>query len=1145
MDETNIYRDFIENLNEAVFFFDMEMHVLYANPAATALFGISFDSMTGNSFREILRENKITGLDIDSIARAVLENQPFTNHEMHLNLSKTDARILLASVSTIRHKRSHLGGILVLDDITHRKQMEQALRESEDRFRGIFEQSAIGIAIADLKGDILLSNIAFQKFLGYTENELKNCNFKAFTFKEDLESEVLLVRALVNGKRDGYTIDKRYLCKDGTTTWGRLTVTVIQNQEGKPKLLMGMVEDINEQKSALEKLMIQHQLALDLSAVETTEQALKLALRAALKITGMDGGGVYLVDRTKGDLVLRYHEGLSPEFVEQVNVCLKGSERWKFVMSRRPLYSEFVASGFADDAIQVREGIKAIALVPIIHRNRSIGCFNLASRIFNEVPLRSRKAIETIAAQVGNVITHVITEESLRQKQEDLETLFNQVEDIVFVSDYEGRIININRTGLTLSGYTLEEVRGERLLKYIAPEYHKESRQIYQEMLGGKRSVYRHEIITKQGIRIPVEAKISTGRWGGKNVVFGISRDISPQVEFENTIRWRDQMLEFLRDSAEDFLRTDQLSEIITKNISRLGLLLNCSRVVVLKKDMAEVNQLMLSQGWEWVQDGIESFFNDPTLQNVNIYQSGLGELSEMVLQNDVVNSRVETLPELLQEVLKKRQTQSLLVIPIHYEKDFWGVIACEQCDTPRVWKEMEIDFVKTLAGNMGAAIYKRNAEEQIRQTAFRDEATGLPNRLFVLDYLNRTISKSKRNEEYLFAVLLLRITHTEEIDMWNHKRLIAQTTDLLRKNTRTGDLFAYLGENDFAVVIDDMWDSMDAVRLAERLLEVFKEPILILEKEFQEKIQIGITYCQKGHYNEPQGILDDLELAINKQEDHTHSFYALYDDKLTDRIRMSIALEADFRKTVKSNGLKMRYQPVIHMETGKIWGLEALVYWDHPERGVMYPDSFMKLAEDTGLIVSLGEWVLRESCGQFVQWKKQFPQAGVEVLMVNMSPYQMLQGNLPYNLNKVLHDTRISANALRLELTEKSLLEETDKINANIRKLNSMGIQFHLDDFGIGYASINQLMQYKFACLKLDKKLILNIEKDTRVKELIRGILTLVDTVGINIVAEGVETKPQEAFLKSLHCPYAQGYLYHKPQSVAEITELLKQSCP
>ena len=427
----------------------------------------------------------------------------------------------------------------------------------------------------------------------------------------------------------------------------------------------------------------------------------------------------------------------------------------------------------------------------------------------------------------------------------------------------------------------------------------------------------------------------------------------------------------------------------------------------------------------------------------------------------------------------------------------------------------------------------RKQAEERLLHDAFHDALTGLPNRALMMDHLKLALARSQRNEKAMFAVIYLDLDRFKIInDSLGHMigdQLLVGIARRLENTLRPGDTIARLGGDEFTVLLEDIQDRNYVVQIAERIQMELSAPFSLSGREVFTTVSIGIAISSK-EYQETEDILRDADTAMYRAKALGKARYEVFDKGMHDRATKLLQLETDLRRALERDEFFVFYQPIMSLETSGLRGFEALVRWRHPERGFISPVDFIPVAEETGMIVQLGEYVLREACQQMQKWSVVLPSDPPLVISVNLSVRQFSQPDLVERVAAILRETCLDPKNLKLEITESAVMENVEAATELLHNLRSLGLRISMDDFGTGYSSLSHLRRFPIDTLKIDRSFVTQMADDEENAEIVRTIIGLAQNLGMDVVAEGVETPAQVLTLKALGCEYGQGYFYSKP---------------
>jgi len=434
--------------------------------------------------------------------------------------------------------------------------------------------------------------------------------------------------------------------------------------------------------------------------------------------------------------------------------------------------------------------------------------------------------------------------------------------------------------------------------------------------------------------------------------------------------------------------------------------------------------------------------------------------------------------------------------------------------------------------------------KEHFRHAAFHDSLTGLPNRAMFTELLKAEIESSQRPNGHMFAVLFLDLDRFKNInDSLGHTHgdlLLVAFAERLERTLRPVDTLARFGGDEFAILVSGMTDATDAVRVAQRIQDELSQPFVLDKNSAFATASIGIALSSSG-YDRPEDILRDADIAMYRAKENGKARYELFDSGMHARAVSRLQLESDLRQAIERKEFCVYYQPIVCLQTGRLAGFEALVRWNHPRRGVVSPADFIPVAEETGLIVPIGEWVLTEACAQVRQWQLDSPSHRSLSLSVNLSARQVAQPDLLERIKEALESSKLNPHCLKLEITESVVMENAEAAALMFKQLRSLGVQLSIDDFGTGYSSLSYLHRFPLNYLKIDRSFVMRLTTDND-NAIVRTISTLARNLGMEVIAEGIETEEQYQQLKMLGCEYGQGYLFSRPVACDGVPHLLAQ---
>ncbi len=427
----------------------------------------------------------------------------------------------------------------------------------------------------------------------------------------------------------------------------------------------------------------------------------------------------------------------------------------------------------------------------------------------------------------------------------------------------------------------------------------------------------------------------------------------------------------------------------------------------------------------------------------------------------------------------------------------------------------------------------RKRTEEQLIHDALHDVLTGLPNRAFFMERLEQVLKQTQWEPDYLFAVLFIDLDRFKIInDSLGHTvgdQLLIAFAGLMQKCLRRTDTIARFGGDEFTILLENIEQINEAISIAERIQAELMLPMQIENHTIFTSASIGIVLGATG-CDRPAELLRNADIAMYCAKEAGKARYAIFDREMYARTLELLHLESDLRQAIERQEFFLHYQPIVSLVTGKLVGFEALIRWQHPERGLVSPQEFISIAEDIGLIVPIGEWVMHQACQQMREWQLKFPLAANLKISVNLASQQIKEAKLIERIDRVMAETGLDGSFLKLEITESMLLNNTEATINMLSEIRARKIQLSIDDFGKGYSSLSYLHRFPINTLKIDGSFVSQMNYDPENFEIVRTINTLAHNLGLDVTAECVETATEFSQLKALGCEFGQGYFFSKP---------------
>jgi len=694
-----------------------------------------------------------------------------------------------------------------------------------------------------------------------------------------------------------------------------------------------------------------------------------------------------------------------------------------------------------------------------------------------------------------DVTGHKEAEEALKESEERYRAVMEQSVEAIYLFDAETkRVLESNAAFRRLMGYAEEELLGMRIYDFIDHDDEDIARHVRRSLKEKRRHIGERRYRRKDDSVILVDTSASVISYGGRMTLCAISRDVTERREAE---------------------------EVVRKSEVRL----------------AEVQRLAHLGGWEWDVRTDEIFWSDEVYR---IY--GLAPGSSVpsyegfmaVVHPDDREMVGKAIDGALNES-KPYDVEHRVVRPdgevrmVHRRAE---VVRGEGGEPLR------------MIGTVHDITERRALEERLEHQALHDSLTGLPNRQLFVDRLEQALRRIRRRRGRKVGVLFMDLDGFKVInDSLGHDtgdRLLVEMTKRLGRCLRPEDTLARFGGDEFTVLIEDVEVSDAALRVAERIVEELREPFSLEGRELYVAASIGVGLGSDGMKGSEE-LLREADTAMYRAKDEGLG-YKVFDSAMHGRAVSRLQLENDFRRAIEENEFVVHYQPIVNLQTGSVWGMEALVRWEHPERGLLDPDEFVPMAEESGLVVPMGELVLEEACRRAVEWQREIPRTPPLAMSVNLSGRQLRRPDLHEVIERALKESGLSASSLGMDITETVYISALDANTAALDRLRALGIRISLDDFGSGYSSLSYLKRLPADILKIDKSFTKGLGVEIEDTAIVQTFVDLAHILGMEVVAEGVEIEEQETLLREMGCDFAQGFYRSKPLPPHEVSRFLSE---
>jgi diguanylate cyclase (GGDEF)-like protein/PAS domain S-box-containing protein len=952
--------------------------------------------------------------------------------------------------------------VVTFTDVTERKEAEEALKESEERYRAVMEQSVEAIYLYDAETKrVLEANGAFRAMVDYTADELMEMQIYNFIDHPVEDVDANIQRSLREKRRQ--IGERRYLRKDGSVIVVDTSASVIPY--GGKTALCAVSRDVTERKRFEEALK------------ESEGRFRQLFERSTDALFVHDERGRFVDCNAEACRALGYErdELLALSVADVATHLLSEEERrkrkdgtlWKRATRSEP--GKIV--GFEENELRRKDG----TTLPV---EVGVGSIEYEGR-------------RMIFASVRDLTERKRAEETVKESEERYRAVVELSAESIWLFDPDTKqVLESNTTFQEMLGYTAEELRIMTNYDFVAHN-RKDIDAAVQRLVQERRGFFgERKYRRKDGTVLDVEVSGTVIPYRGGEVVCGVARDLTERKRAEERLR-----------EAEERYRTvvEEQSELVCRFLPDLTI----------------------------------TFVNDAYCRYFGVEPGEV--IGKSFIGRVAVEDRVhyEELSTWLNEGNPRRTVEHRVLTPdgeVRWQQ--WTDTAIFDGEgNPVEYQSVGRDVTE-----------RRSLEERLEHQVLHDSLTDLPNRRLFVDRLKQALRRIRRREDLRVAVLFMDLDGFKAVnDSLGHDtgdRLLVEVKERLKGCLRPEDTLARFGGDEFVVLIEDVRVLDEAVRVAERIVEGLREPFLLDGRELYVDASIGVGLGTDA-MNGSEELLREADTAMYRAKAEG-SGYKVFDEAMYGRAVNRLELENDLRRAIEGNEFVVHYQPIVSLQTGAVWGVEALVRWEHPERGLLGPDEFVPVAEESGLVVPMGELVLEDACRRAVEWQREFPRTSPLALSVNLSGRQLRRPDLHEVIGLALTESGLPASSLGLDITETVYISALDANTAALDRLRALGIRISLDDFGSGYSSLSYLKRLPADILKIDRSFTKGLGVEVEDTAIVQTVIDLAHILGMEVVAEGVEIEEQETLLKEMGCDFAQGFYLSKPLQPDEVSRFL-----
>jgi diguanylate cyclase (GGDEF)-like protein/PAS domain S-box-containing protein len=1140
---------------------DSEWSMTYLSAGCFKLTGYRSAELVGA--QRIITYNEVTHADdlptvLKSIGQAIAQKQPYVI-EYRITTKSGEEKWLWEKGYGVFDSNGHVLGVEgFITDITDRKQAEKALQDKEAFLRLVLDNVPQGIFWKDRNLIYRGGNrIWAQELGGKSPAELIGKTDYDLWTPEQADRYRLEDLSVIERDMSALHLIRHKVLADGQVLWQDVNKVPIHDAEGQVIGVLGAFMDVTErqwsetllagQKQILEMIATGASLPDTLSVlVQTIEDAQPIGIVGSILL--LDPDETCLRHVATPSLPDEYALAVDGEAIGPLSgSCGAAAYYGKSVIvsdiAENYLWKQVKYRGWA-----LAHGLKACWASPMFSsEGKVVGTFAMYCR---EVcaPKEQDWQLMTMATQLAGIaIERKRAEEALRQAEEKYRSIFENAVEGIFQSTPEGQYRIVNPMLARIYGYdspaelidTLTDIEHQL---YVDPARRVEFIRLMQEqgaVWGFESQVYRRD-----GSTIWI-SECARALYNAQKELVGYEgtvENITHRKQAEVELHRRDALLRGVAEATSCLLTHSNLDAAIPKVLAILGTASKADRVYLYATHPhPETGEPAMSIQFEWVQHGILPTIDQPYWHNQPYSASGMTRWYQAFSQERSVGGITREFPPIEQEILKRDSVLAILMVPIFVDMQFWGFIGFDACQVERRWSDREESILVAIAASIGAAIKRQQTEEQMWYQAFHDVLTGLPNRTLFNHQLPQAIDHAHHFGETL-AVMFLDLDRFKTInDSLGHAvgdRLLKQATTRLTMCLREGDLIARWGGDEFTVLLPNIKSADDAAKIAQRILSDLKPPFHLDGHELHITSSIGIALYPKNG-QDAQTLLKNADAALYRVKEQGRNNYQFYNATINSQASELLTLDSRLYQALERNEFVLHYQPQINIITGEVTQMEALLRWQHPQLGLVPPKTFIALAEENGLIVPIGEWVLQTACAQNKVWYE--TGLGPVRVAVNLSARQLQQSNLVERVAQILRESEMPPGSLELEITETAVMQDVDFTTAVLQELRTMGVRIAMDDFGTGYSSLSYLKKFPLHALKIDQSFVRDLTNNPDDIAIITAIITLAQGLDLNVVAEGVETYEQMQTLRSLQCSEMQGYWFSRPLDTQAATEFLQ----
>jgi diguanylate cyclase (GGDEF)-like protein/PAS domain S-box-containing protein len=1114
--ERFVLHTIIDALPHHVYFKDRWGRFTHANAAWLAARRLSLDQVVGRTVHDVFPPALARQMEAQDI-HVMTTGLPLVEREQPMVVTEADGTLTPAWGATtkvaLRNARGEITGLVGISrDITEARRIDRALRSYVERFEMAARATNDAVWDWDIASDNFWWGEGFERLFLYRRDEVEP-GLASWTLRVHPDEREAVTAGMYRAIEQGETFwsaEYRFRRADGRYALVYDRGYILRDEQGHAVRMVGAMADVTEPRSAELQRNMEHAVARLLAESRSVEETMPRLMRTMCEAMSWAYAAWWRWDAAAARLVrAAWWCAFEPDFDDAERVHWtgpgdasagpEGVVRWAWLQERATWIRDIdAAPDFARSPSALRLGFQSTCAFPVIAHGERLGVIEFFGREVLEPNEGLLQATVAVASQIGQFVRRKQAEESLQESEQQLSAMFESADVGISLWGLDLRYRRVNDCYCRIVGYSREELAQMSVAEVNLEENRASLLEMCGSLLAGSGSSVRTEkqLVRKDGTLVWVSMAMSLVRGSdrGPRYFIAILQDVSESKRAAAALEESEELFRQLAGNIPQVFWIADATLTRTIYISPA-----CERLLGLSQDLFVGDRKRL----------IKTVHPDDRRR---VYQAR---------RNAACGSYNETY-RIIRPDGSVRWVQDR-AFPV---RDRQGVIY-------------------RIAGIAEDVTDRKRAEEQLVELAHYDVVTKLPNRALLYDRLAHGIARARRSGSVL-AVLFIDVDRFKHVnDTFGHAagdELLKRVSERLSECIRAEDTVGRLSGDEFAIVLSQLVAAEDAALVAKKVLAAFNRSFQIEGAEVYVTVSIGITVFPTDSVDQDT-LLRNADVAMYRAKELGRNNYQFYTPEMNRRTREMLNMEGELRRALERGELVAHYQPKVSLATGRITGVEALMRWRHPERGLISPADFMPLLEETGLIVQAGERIMRAVCRQLRDWIA----AGVRPVPVaiNLSARQFVAPDLAASIGRILEEHGVPAELVELEITESSIMSNTEEAIRTLERLQTMGLAIAVDDFGTGYSSLSYLKRFPLRALKIDRSFVRDMTSDPDDATITQAVISMAHSLALKVVAEGVETEAQLALLARYGCDEVQGYLFSRPVPGSECGSMLAENRP